>query len=97
MLVKREKRFAENRKLLLDPEGFEMPKPLGEDSASKYGHVNEILKFVGRAINSGDLVALQNGETSEESLINVYMKILEKINLVLIKANDFLKNHTQQN
>ena len=32
------------------------------------------------------------GETSEESLINVYFKILEKINLVLLKANDYLKS-----
>ena len=37
------------------------------------------------------MVALQEGETCEESLINVYFKILEKINLVLLKANEFLK------
>jgi hypothetical protein len=44
-----------------------------------------------KSVTAGDLVALQEGETSEESLINVYFKILEKINLVLLRANDFLK------
>ena len=43
------------------------------------------------AITGGDLVALQEGETCEENLINVYFKILEKINLVLLRANEYIK------
>ena len=100
MLGKRDKRFGENRSQLLDPEGFEMPTPMENEKSKKTsGHVNEILKYLKHAVNAGDLVGLVNGETSEESLINVYMKILEKINLVLLKANDFLRNQnfdTQQ-
>lgn len=93
MLAKRDKRFGENRSQLLDPEGFEMPTPMENEKSKKTsGHVNEILKYLKHAVNAGDLVGLVNGETSEESLINVYMKILEKINLVLLKANDFLRN-----
>jgi len=92
MLAKRDKRFGENRSQLLDPEGFEMTTPQENEKSKKSGHVNEILKYLKHAVNAGDLVGLVNGETSEESLINVYMKILEKINLVLLKANDFLRN-----
>lgn len=54
-------------------------------------HVKELFKYLQNAVTAGDLVDLQNGETSEETLINVYFKILEKINLVLLKANDFLR------
>ena len=43
------------------------------------------------AISGGDLVALQEGETCEENLINVYFKILEKVNLVLLRANEYIK------
>ena len=57
-------------------------------------HIKEVFTYLKNAVNPGDLVALQEGETCEESLINVYFKILEKINLVLLKANDFLKLQT---
>lgn len=56
--------------------------------------IREVFKYLQNTITKGDLQALIEGETSEESLINVYFKILEKINLVLLKANDFIK--TQQ-
>jgi len=50
-----------------------------------------VFKYLRNTLTPGDLVALHDGETSEESLINVYYKILEKINLVLLKASEFLK------
>jgi len=89
LMARREKRFASNRDFLLSPDGFEMPFPASLDSFPS--HLKEVFKYLQNAVTAGDLVALQNGETSEESLINVYYKILEKINLVLLKANDFLK------
>lgn len=89
LVAKREKRFAKNRELLLDPDGFEIPFP---KTMYEYPtHIREVFQFIQNAITAGDLVALQEGETSEESLINVYFKVLEKINLVLLRANDFLK------
>lgn len=66
-----------------------MPFPASTDAFPS--HIKEVFTFLKNAINPGDLVALQEGETCEENLINVYFKILEKINLVLLKANDFLK------
>ena len=88
-MLKRDKRFTQNRSMLLDPEGFEMPYP---ETVDQYPtHIREVFQFLQKAITAGDLVALQEGETCEESLINVYFKILEKINFVLLKANDFLK------
>ena len=89
LIQKRDKRFKENRSFLLNPDGFEMPFPTSTDSQPM--HVKEIFKYLQNTITAGDLVSLEEGETSEESLINVYFKILEKINLVLLKANDFLK------
>lgn len=88
-MQKREKRFVNNRSLLLDPNGFEMPFPKAVDQLPT--HMREVFQFLQKAVTAGDLVALQEGETSEESLVNVYFKILEKINLVLLRANDFLK------
>ena len=66
-----------------------MPFPTSTDGQPT--HLKEVFKYLRNTLTPGDLVALQEGETSEESLINVYYKILEKINLVLLKANDFLK------
>lgn len=93
MIVKRDKRLKENYSLVLDPDGFFMPTPASMD---KYPtHMKEVFKYLQNTISANDIVALQEGITSEESLINVYFKILEKINLVLMKANEFLKisNH----
>ena len=73
----------------MSDDGFDMPFPSSIDSYPM--HIKEVFTYLKNAVNPGDLVALQEGETCEESLINVYFKILEKINLVLLKANDFLK------
>ena len=89
LMLKREKRFIENRTLLLDPSGFNMPFPT---SLEQYpNHMKEIFKSIQLEISSDDIVALQEGETSDESIINVYFKVLQKVNLVLHRANDYLK------
>ena len=54
-------------------------------------HMKEVFKFLQQTITGTMLVDLDAGVTSEESLINVYFKILSKINMVLLKANEFLK------
>ena len=88
-IASREKRFKDNRAVLNDPDGFEMPMP---QSIDKYPmHLKEVFKYLQNTISSLSLVDLEAGVTSDESLINVYFKILEKINLVLLKANEFLK------
>ena len=79
--------------MLLDADGFDMPQPASLDSFPS--HIREVLQFMLSVVTAGDLVALQEGETCEESLINVYFKVLEKINMVLLRSNDFLKQ--QQN
>ena len=88
-MLKREKRFADNRTLLLDPSGFEMPFPA---SIEQYpNHIKEIFRSIQLEISSDDIIALQEGETSDENIINVYFKVLQKVNLVLHRANDYLK------
>ena len=47
------------------------------------GHLREIFEFYKSTIRADDLVLLQKGEISSENLINLYFKILEKINFVL--------------
>lgn len=56
VLAKREKRFANNREFLLDPEGFEMPFP--SSSETQPMHVKELFKYLQNAVTAGDLVAL---------------------------------------
>ena len=36
-------------------------------------------------------MALQEGETNDERIINVYFKILEKINGVLLRGQDYIR------
>ena len=89
LMLKREKRFIANRTMLLDPSGFEMPFP---SSIEQYpNHIKEIFRSIQLEISSDDIVALQEGETSDENIINVYFKVLQKVNLVLHRANDYLK------
>lgn len=69
-----------------------MPYPQTVDTYPT--HIREVFQFIINQITASDLIALLEGETCEESLINVYFKILEKINLVLLKANEFLKQQS---
>ena len=53
--------------------------------------VREILQFYKQTIRAEDLIALAKGTLYSENLINCYFKILEKINLVLLMCQKFLK------
>ena len=89
MLVKREQRFNDNLNFVMDAEGFEMPMPESIDAYP--AHIKEVLKYLQTTISAKDIVSLQMGETNDEALINVYYKILEKVNIVLMKSNEFMK------
>ena len=55
-MLKREKRFIDNRTLLLDPSGYDMPFPT---SLEQYpNHIKEIFKSIQLEISSDDIVAL---------------------------------------
>ena len=47
--------------------------------------------MIQNSLSSDDLVALIEGEISEERLINIFFKILEKVNFFLLKASDYIK------
>ena len=50
--------------------------------------------MIQNSISSDDLISLNDGEANEERLINVYFKILEKINFFLLKASDYIKSQS---
>lgn len=54
----------------------------------------DIFKYYKQKINPEDLVRLSKGEMIGENLINLYFKILEKINFVLLQVAQFLKSET---
>ena len=56
LLVKREKRFGQNKSFLLDPEGFERPFPASIDSLPN--NIKEVFLYLQNTVDSGDLVAL---------------------------------------
>ena len=65
-----------------------MPQPQPTEFPT---HIREVLQFMTSSITSGDLYDLQQGELCDENLINVYFKTLEKINLLLLRANEYIK------
>ena len=82
-MEKRNKRFENNRDLLMVDDGYDMPQL--PDTSEYPLNIKEIFKFIeAEGISADDLVELQEGETSSQSLINVYFKILEKINQALL-------------
>jgi len=89
--MKREKRIKDNRALINSLDGFEMPFPTEESVQNYPTHIREVFQYMQSMLSANDLVSLLEGETYEETLINVYFKILDKINLVLIRANDFIQ------
>ena len=48
--------------------------------------------MIQNSISADDLISLNDGEANEERLVNVYFKILEKINFFLHKASDYIKS-----
>ena len=93
-MLKRDKRHEANQNMLLDPDGFEMPFPEGGNSFPPL--TREIFKAMKTGVTSGDLVALQEGESFEEGLIDIYFKIFETINLMLLKSNEYLKQQPKK-
>lgn len=89
MINARNKRFDSNRKAL-ENEDFEMRYPANLEPYPH--HLREVFKHMQQTISADDLMALQEGQTSDECIINVYFKILEKINMVLLRAQDFLRS-----
>lgn len=76
--------------MLLSPNGFKLKFPA---NMSKFPtHLREIFEYFKQIIKADDLVLLQKGEISDENLINLYFKVLEKINFVLQKVQEFFKN-----
>ena len=62
----------------MDTDGFEMPMPSTVDGYTP--PLKEIFKYLQNTISAADLVALQEGIIADERILNVYFKILEKIN-----------------
>lgn len=54
----------------------------------------DIFKYYKQKIKPQDLIKLSKSEMVGENLINLYFKILEKINFVLLQVTNFLKTET---
>jgi hypothetical protein len=54
----------------------------------------DIFNFFKQKIKAEDLVKLSKGEEVSENLINLYFKIMEKINFVLLQVQSFMKTET---
>ena len=93
-MLKRDKRHEANRNMLLDSDGFEMPFPEAVNSFPPL--TRAIFEAMKTKVTSGDLVALQEGESFEEGLIDIYFKIFETINLMLLKSNEYLKQQPKK-
>ena len=92
--MKRDKRHEDNRNLLLDVDGFDMPFPEAVNSFPPL--TREIFKAMKTGVTGGDLIALQEGESFDEGMIDIYFKIFETINLMLLKSNEYLKQQPKK-
>lgn len=54
----------------------------------------DIFNYFKQKVKSEDLIKLSKGEEVGENLINLYFKILEKINFVLLQVQNYLKTET---
>jgi len=79
MTKQREKRFQKNRERLSKRFKLEIKSSKGQKKK-----LQEIFTYYKQAIRAEDLVKLMKGEAVNENLINLYFKILEKINFVLL-------------
>lgn len=57
-------------------------------------HVRELLLMFQQTVRADDLIQLLQGTLFNENVLNLYYKILEKINLVLLTAYAYLKAKT---
>lgn len=81
VIMSREDRFEQNKETLLCNDGFKLKFP---QNMSKFPpHLREIFEFYKTTVSADDLIALQEGTIATANIVNLYFKILEKINLVL--------------
>jgi len=52
-------------------------------------HIKEIFELFRITIKTEDIIALFNGTFLSENLVNLYFKILDKMNMVLLTAQNF--------
>ena len=52
-------------------------------------HVKEIFELYRHTVTADDIKSLQEGTLFSEAFVNLYFKILEKMNLVLTSAQAF--------
>lgn len=88
MIKQRAKRFEDNRRRL--QKSFKMQFP---EEQNQPRQMRDIFNYFKKAIKPDDLVKLSKGEEVGENLINLYFKILEKINFVLLQVQSFLKTN----
>ena len=79
MHAQREERFAKNRQRL-NTKGFKHKFP---DESKQPRQLKDILNYYKMATKADDLIKLMKGEACSENLINLYFKILEKINFMM--------------
>lgn len=79
MIRQRQVRFESNRKRL--SKGLKMKFPA---EASQPRALRDIFTTFKQVIKPEDLIRLSRGEEVTEGLINLYFKILEKINFTLL-------------
>lgn len=66
-----------------------MPKLDFPDEANQPYHVREIFNYMKAVLPKEDILAFHQGTLYTEGLINVYLRILEKANLVLQSQYNF--------
>lgn len=82
---KRQKRFKKNSDFMKS--GFKLQFP----DYNRYPyHVREVFEYFSAVIHKEDLVQFSRGTLFKDNIINVYLKILEKMHLVLHSQQQFL-------
>ena len=56
-------------------------------------HVRELFEYYEGMVRKGDLESFAKGTYFEDNIINVYMKILSKMNQVLIASSNYQKDN----
>jgi hypothetical protein len=80
-IKQRAARFEANRRRVA--KGFKMSFP---DESGQPRSLKDIFNYYKKAIKPEALVQLSKGESVSEHLINLYFKILEKVNFVLLQV-----------
>lgn len=86
LLKGRQDRFKRNRKVVQSSKGFKITFPAYKSFSP---HIREIFELFRQTLKAEDIKALQDGTLFSEQFINLYFKILEKMNLVLLSAQNF--------